>query len=169
MKLLKIDPLRAFLLFCILVFYGYNAGEAYITWIKAREWIFTYHNRDYLVSAFCILPAVLGHTATIWGHYFRSDREFQHSLDKVTTSKSPKEKTSLWELHIWWGYTVKYWVLVGAVVLIQLGWIAIVVSSTLGDELEDPEITVQAIIGRKLFTPCLFFCWYCCFDSRPPW
>ncbi|KAH7044861.1 hypothetical protein BKA57DRAFT_440020 [Linnemannia elongata] len=150
MKLLKIDPLRAFILFCILVFYGYNAGEGYITWIKAREWIFTYHNRDYLVSAFCILPVVLGHTATIWGHYFRSEREFQHSLQKVTTAKSPKEKTSLWELHILWGYTVKYWVLVGAVVLIQLGWIAIVVASTLGDELEDPDTTVEAVIGLQI-------------------
>ncbi|KAF9912208.1 hypothetical protein EC991_000619 [Linnemannia zychae] len=150
MKLLKIDPLRVLIIFCILVFYGYNAGEGYITWIKAREWIFTYHNRDYLVSAFCILPAVVGHMATIWGHYFRSEREFQHSLHKVTTAKSPKEKTSLWELHIWWGYTVKYWVLVGAVVLIQLGWIAIVVSSTLGEQLEDPDSTVEAIIGLQI-------------------
>ncbi|KAG0283325.1 hypothetical protein BGZ96_012319 [Linnemannia gamsii] len=150
MKLLKIDPLRAFILFCILVFYGYNAGEGYITWIKAREWIFTYHNRDYLVSAFCILPVVLGHTATIWGHYFRSEREFQHSLQKVTTAKSPKEKTSLWELHILWGYTVKYWVLVGAVILIQLGWVAIVVASTIKEELEDPDTTVEALIGLQI-------------------
>ncbi|KAF9547048.1 hypothetical protein EC957_008897 [Mortierella hygrophila] len=150
MKLLKIDPLRAFILFCILVFYGYNAGEGYITWIKASEWIFTYGNRDYLVSAFCILPVVLGHTATIWGHYFRSEREFQHGLQKVTTAKSPKEKTSLWELHILWGYTVKYWVLVGAVVLIQLGWIAIVVASTIGDQLKEDAYTVEAIIGLQI-------------------
>ncbi|KAK3846898.1 MAG: hypothetical protein J3R72DRAFT_432662 [Linnemannia gamsii] len=150
MKLLKIDPLRVFIFVCLLVFYGYSAGEGYITWIKTREWIFTYNNRDYLASVFCILPAVLGHMASIWGHYFRSEREFQHGLQKVTTAKSPKEKTSLWELHVWWGYTVKYWVLVGAVVLIQLGWVAFVIASTLGEELKDPDRSAEAIVGLQL-------------------
>ena len=144
-----VDPLKAFVLACILIFYGYSTGEAYITWIKTREWIFSFNNRDYLVTAFCLLPTVLGHMATIWGHYFRSEREWHHSLDKVTTSADPKEKTSLWELHTLWGYTVKYWVLVGSVVLIQLAWIVVVVYCTLPNELKDPDYTTEALIGRK--------------------
>ncbi|KAF9922749.1 hypothetical protein FBU30_007122 [Linnemannia zychae] len=143
-------PLKAIVIFCILVFYLYNAIEGYITWIKVREWIFSYHNRDYLVSAFCILPAVLGHMATLWGHYFRSEREYQNSIQKATCAKSSKEKMSLWEHHIFWGYTVKYWVLVGAVVLIQLGWIVMVVLGTIKEELEDPEYSVLAIIGLQM-------------------
>ncbi|KAF9108400.1 ferric/cupric-chelate reductase [Mortierella sp. GBA35] len=149
MKFPTIDPLKAFVLVCLLIFYGYNSVEGHITWIKTREWIFSYNSRDWMVTAFCILPAALGHMATIWGHYYRSEREFHHSLRKVTTTKNPKEKTSLWELHTLWGYTVKYWILVGSVVLIHCGWIAFVVAGTIKRQLERNQPIIE-IIGLQI-------------------
>ena len=98
-----IDPIRGFVLACLLIPMGYLAGEGYITWVLTMEWIFYLNNRDYFTAAFCILPSVLGHLATIWGHYYRSEREFQHSINKVTTPASVKQKISLWEHHILWG------------------------------------------------------------------
>ncbi|KAK3821604.1 MAG: ferric reductase like transmembrane component-domain-containing protein [Benniella sp.] len=120
-----IDPLRAFVLACILIPVGYFAGEGYITWILTREWIFYLNSRDYYTAAFGLLPTAMGHVATIWGHYFRAEREFQHSITKVTTPVSVKQKISLWEHHIFWGYTVKYWILVAVIVLLNCGWVLI--------------------------------------------
>lgn len=119
----SIDPLRAFVLACILIPVGYLAGEGYITWILTREWIFYLNSRDYYTAAFCLLPTAMGHIATIWGHYFRAEREFQHSISKVTTPVSVKQKISLWEHHIFWGYTVKYWILVAVIVILNFGWV----------------------------------------------
>ncbi|KAI8602057.1 ferric reductase like transmembrane component-domain-containing protein [Dissophora ornata] len=145
-----IDPVRAFVLVCLLIPVGYLAGEGYITWILTSEWIFNLNNRDYLTAAFCILPSVLGHLATIWGHYCRSEREFQHSIDKVTTPATVKQKISLWEHHILWGYTVKYWILVGFVVTINVGWVATSVAPYAKELMEnyDVEGGLGLIIGE---------------------
>ncbi|KAF9352168.1 hypothetical protein BGX26_009977 [Mortierella sp. AD094] len=120
-QLLK--PFRALILFCLIVIWGWNLADGYVTWILTREWIFYLNNRDYFTAAFLLLPSALGHLATIWGHYFRSEREFQHSIAKVTTPVSVKQKISLWEHHIMYGYTVKYWILVSFIVLANIAWI----------------------------------------------
>jgi len=137
MPLPAIDPLRAFVLACILIPVGYFAGEGYITWILTREWIFNLNSRDYYTAAFGLLPTAMGHVATIWGHYFRAEREFQHSITKVTTPVSVKQKISLWEHHIFWGYTVKYWILVAVIVLLNCGWVLISDLPYAKEELEE--------------------------------
>ncbi|KAG0367470.1 ferric/cupric-chelate reductase [Gamsiella multidivaricata] len=119
---LSIDPLRALVLLCLLIITGYMAVEGYYTWVLYSEWIFDLNNRDYLTVPFMIFPSVLGHMATIWGHYYRAEREFQHSIAKVTTPVSVKQKISLWEHHVLWGYTVKFWILAGFMVLLNIGW-----------------------------------------------
>ncbi|KAF9110410.1 hypothetical protein BGX27_006369 [Mortierella sp. AM989] len=121
---LSVDPLRTPILTCFVVIFGWIAADGYVTWILTREWIFYLNNRDYFTAAFLILPSALGHLATIWGHYFRSEREFQHSITKITTPVSVKQKISLWEHHIMFGYTVKYWILVGIIVLANIAWVA---------------------------------------------
>ncbi|KAF9188048.1 ferric/cupric-chelate reductase [Haplosporangium sp. Z 11] len=128
MGFLSIDWLKAFILLCCVPIIGYNAAESYFTWFLTREWIFDFNTRDYYVTLFCIIPTVLGHFATLWGHYFRSEREFQHSIAKVTTPVSVKQKISLWEHHILWGYTVKYWLLVGFVVVLNFAWVVVKVA-----------------------------------------
>ncbi|KAG0009025.1 hypothetical protein BGZ80_002821 [Entomortierella chlamydospora] len=102
--------------------WGWNLADVYVTWILNRDWLFFMNNRDYFVAVFLLLPSAVGHLATIWGHYFRSEREFQHSIAKVTTSDSVKRKIPLWEHHIWFGYTVKYWILVSLVAIASIVW-----------------------------------------------
>ncbi|KAG0214774.1 hypothetical protein BGX28_001409 [Mortierella sp. GBA30] len=118
---------RVFVLICLLVPAFYLTGEGYVTWHTFREWIFSWNRRDYYTAAFCILPTALGHFGTIWGHYFRSEREFQHSIAKVTTPRTVRQKISLWEHHIFLGYTVKYWLLVGFLVLMNCSWVTIAI------------------------------------------
>ncbi|KAF9202930.1 hypothetical protein BGZ49_006966 [Haplosporangium sp. Z 27] len=117
--------LQSFVLLCIAIMVGWMIADGYVTWILTREWIFYMNNRDYFVGVFLLIPSALGHLATIWGHYFRSEREFQHSISKVTTPVSVKQKISLWEHHIFFGYTVKYWILVTLVTLISFAWMII--------------------------------------------
>ncbi|KAG0240301.1 ferric reductase like transmembrane component-domain-containing protein [Mortierella sp. GBAus27b] len=137
MGLPVVDPLRVFVLVCLLIPVAYLAGEGYITWFLTREWIFYFNSRDYYTAAFCLLPIILGHIATIWGHYFRAEREFQHSITKVTTPVSVKQKISLWEHHIFLGYTVKYWILVAIIVLLNCGWVVSADLPYAEEELED--------------------------------
>ncbi|KAG0054471.1 hypothetical protein BGZ83_011158 [Gryganskiella cystojenkinii] len=132
----RIDPLRGLILVCLMISFLWSAMEGWVTWILTREWIFYFNSRDYFVGALLITPSAIGHLATLWGHYFRTDREFHHSLSKVTAPATVKQKISLWEHHIFWGYTVKYWVLVGFIVLLNLTWLAILMTSTYKDMLQ---------------------------------
>jgi hypothetical protein len=116
------NPFFLFILVCILIPIGYNFVDYDLTWATKIGTNWFYNVRDYYVIGACIAPSVLGHIASIWGHYYRAEREFQHSIAKVTTPKSVKQKISLWERHIWWGYTVKYWIMVAMVVLLNLTW-----------------------------------------------
>ncbi|KAG0246259.1 hypothetical protein BGX31_003449 [Mortierella sp. GBA43] len=117
-----LNPFFLFILVCILIPIGYNFVDYDLTWATKIGTNWFYNVRDYYVIGACIAPSVLGHIASIWGHYYRAEREFQHSIAKVTTPKSVKQKISLWERHIWWGYTVKYWIMVAMVVLLNLTW-----------------------------------------------
>ncbi|KAG9327784.1 hypothetical protein KVV02_000230 [Mortierella alpina] len=143
---MALDLYRASVLFCLLIPAGYLTGEGYLTWFLTREWIFSWNSRDYYTAAFCILPTALGHLATIWGHYFRCEREFQHSIAKVTTPRSVQQKISLWEHHIFWGYTVKYWLLVAFIVLMNIAWVTIATVKSAPDYF-DGEIGLEGAIG----------------------
>ncbi|KAG0026492.1 hypothetical protein BGZ81_006311 [Podila clonocystis] len=121
----SVDLRKVLIFICLLIPAVWYSFEGYITWILKREWIFYLSNRDYLTTALFLIPWIIGHMATIWGHYFRAEREFQHSIAKVTTPASVRQKISLWERHIFWGYTVKYWILVGALVIMKIGWVLI--------------------------------------------
>ncbi|KAG0368476.1 hypothetical protein BC939DRAFT_488780 [Gamsiella multidivaricata] len=117
-----LNPFFFLIVICILIPVAYNFADYELTWHRKIDSNWFYNKRDYYVLALCIAPSVLGHLATIWGHYYRAEREFQHSIAKVTTPVSVKQKISLWERHIWWGYTVKYWIMVVVTVLLNLTW-----------------------------------------------
>ncbi|KAF8979035.1 hypothetical protein BGZ46_005908 [Entomortierella lignicola] len=117
-----VNPFFFFILICILIPVAYSFADYQLTWFQRIKPNYYYNERDYYVLGLCIAPTVLGHIATIWGHYYRAEREFQHSIAKVTTPASVHQKISLWERHIWWGYTVKYWIMVLISVLLNLAW-----------------------------------------------
>lgn len=121
----SVDLRKVLIFICLLIPAVWYSFEGYITWILKREWIFYLSNRDYLTTALFLIPWIIGHMATIWGHYYRAEREFQHSIAKVTTPASVRQKISLWERHIFWGYTVKYWILVGALIIMKIGWVLV--------------------------------------------
>ncbi|KAF9305719.1 hypothetical protein BGZ74_009168 [Mortierella antarctica] len=121
----SVDLRKVLIFICLLIPAVWYSFEGYITWILKREWIFYLSNRDYLTTALFLIPWIIGHMATIWGHYYRAEREFQHSIAKVTTPASVCQKISLWERHIFWGYTVKYWILVGALIIMKIGWVLV--------------------------------------------
>ncbi|KAI1314921.1 hypothetical protein EDD11_001558 [Mortierella claussenii] len=117
-----LNPFFFLIVTCILIPIAYNFADYDLTWTSKIGTNYSYNERDYYVLGLCIAPSVLGHIATIWGHYYRAEREFQHSIAKVTTPASVNQKISLWERHIWWGYTVKYWIMVFVTVLLNLAW-----------------------------------------------
>ncbi|KAF9181142.1 hypothetical protein BGZ51_005647 [Haplosporangium sp. Z 767] len=119
------SPFFFFILLCILVPVGYQFADYELTWHSKIGNNYFYNQRDYYVLGACIAPSVLGHIATIWGHYYRAEREFQHSIAKVTTPASVNQKISLWERHIWWGYTVKYWIMVLVIVLLNIAFFTV--------------------------------------------
>lgn len=118
-------PFYFFIILCCLIPIGYQLGDYQLTWQAKITSNYFYGQRDYYVLGACIAPSILGHIATIWGHYYRAEREFQHSIAKVTTPASVNQKISLWERHIWWGYTVKYWIMVGVMVLMNIVWFTV--------------------------------------------
>ncbi|KAG0332337.1 ferric/cupric-chelate reductase [Podila humilis] len=121
----SLDLFKVLIFLCLLIPTLWYCCEGYVTWIWKREWIFQFGNKDYLTTAFFLVPWIVGHLATIWGHYFRAEREFQNSITKVTTPVSVQQKISLWERHSFFGYTVKYWILVGALGLMKVSWILV--------------------------------------------
>ncbi|KAI9234646.1 MAG: hypothetical protein BYD32DRAFT_464219, partial [Podila humilis] len=125
MSRFSVDLFKVLIFLCLLIPAVWYSFEGYITWILKREWIFYLSNRDYLTTALFLIPWIIGHMATIWGHYFRAEREFQHSIAKVTAPASITQKISLWERHIFWGYTVKYWILVFALIIMKIGWVLV--------------------------------------------
>ncbi|KAG0328362.1 hypothetical protein BGZ99_005545 [Dissophora globulifera] len=116
------SPFSVFILLCILFPVGYTLADYELTWERKIGSNFIYNVRDYYVLGLCIAPTVLGHIATTWGHYYRAEREFQHSIAKITTPASERQKISLWEQHIWCGYTVKFWIMATIAILMNLSW-----------------------------------------------
>ena len=158
------SPFYVFIIICTLIPIAYSAGDYWFTWHEKITSNYFYGERDYYVIGACIAPSVLGHIATIWGHYFRAEREFQHSIAKVTTPASVNQKISLWERHIWWGYTVKYWIMVAFTVLLNVAWF--VTPMVTGTARMIERFGYLAGIARKL-PVCLLLtvCFFC--SGRP--
>ncbi|KAI7832267.1 ferric reductase like transmembrane component-domain-containing protein [Gamsiella multidivaricata] len=78
---------------------------------------------DLFWTTVCLLPILLGHFITIWGNYFRASSQFQHSISKVTTPASEKQRISIWERHdSRFGFTVKFWCLASLIVVMNIYW-----------------------------------------------
>ncbi|KAF9328247.1 ferric/cupric-chelate reductase [Podila minutissima] len=78
--------------------------------------------RDYYFLGLCVLPSILSHLVTIWGHYYRADAIFQESITRVS-SADKKQKVSIWERKdSYFGCTVKYYVLVFIATGVNLAW-----------------------------------------------
>ncbi|KAF9388126.1 hypothetical protein CPB97_001577 [Podila verticillata] len=135
-----VEKRKVLIFICLLLPTLWMFVDGGVTWLIARQWIFSLSNRDYLTTACFLIPCIVGHLATIWGHYFRSEREFQNSISKVTTPVSERQKISLWEHHIMWGYTVKYWILVGVIVLMKITWVCVVVAPNFHEYFVDTSV-----------------------------
>ncbi|KAF9941711.1 ferric/cupric-chelate reductase [Modicella reniformis] len=119
---------RSVALSCVLVLTLYMFADFKVAWLSGVtvKDIYYYNKRDLYVVVLFIIPAIVSHLVTIWGHYFKRDEIFQESIAKCSTA-TVKERTRIpvWERHDpWWGFTVKYWLLVGVSVLLNVIWFA---------------------------------------------
>lgn len=107
----------------MLVMTGWWLADYQTLWGKTEFGDF-YHFaiRDYYFLGLCVLPSILSHLATIWGHYYRADAIFQESITRVSSSDK-KQKVSIWERKdSYFGCTVKYYVLVFIATAVNLAW-----------------------------------------------
>ncbi|KAG0073608.1 hypothetical protein BGZ92_003775 [Podila epicladia] len=86
--------------------------------------ILTYNVRDAFFLSLFVLPAVLSHLVTIWGHYYRADSHFQESIVKVAMKNAKdRKRVSIWERHDpWIGFSTKYWIMVLISVFFNAIW-----------------------------------------------
>ncbi|KAF9317782.1 hypothetical protein BG003_000317 [Podila horticola] len=146
---MAVEKRKVLIFICLLIPTLWMFVDGAVTWLLTRQWVFYLNNRDYLTTACFLIPCIVGHLATVWGHYFRAEREFQNSISKVTTPASERQKISLWEHHIMWGYTVKYWILVGVIVMMKITWVSVIVAPNFHEYFEDTSVFagVGLIIG----------------------
>ncbi|KAF9910686.1 hypothetical protein BX616_010798 [Lobosporangium transversale] len=108
---------------CLAVFSVWLFADYFILWRAKIKSHFVWNEMDIYWSLVCLLPILLGHFITIWGNYFRATNHFQHSISKVTTPATEKQRISFWERHdSYFGYTTKFWWLVGLVVTMNIYW-----------------------------------------------
>lgn len=97
-----------------------------ITWQARRgiRFILLYNIWDAFFLSLFVLPAVLSHLVTIWGHYYRVDSHFQESIVKVCMENSKdRKRVSFWERHDpWIGFSTKYWIVVLISVFFNVIW-----------------------------------------------
>ncbi|KAG0333420.1 hypothetical protein BG000_009170 [Podila horticola] len=86
--------------------------------------ILTYNVRDAFFLSLFVLPALLSHLVTIWGHYYRADSHFQESIVKVSMKNAKdRKRVSIWERHDpWIGFSTKYWIMVLISVFFNVIW-----------------------------------------------
>lgn len=86
--------------------------------------ILTYNVRDAFFLSLFVLPALLSHLVTIWGHYYRADSHFQESIVKVSMENAKdRKRVSIWERHDpWIGFSTKYWIMVLISVFFNVIW-----------------------------------------------
>ncbi|KAG9325265.1 hypothetical protein KVV02_000013 [Mortierella alpina] len=111
---------------CMVVLAMYLSADFRLTWLTTRgiREIYYYNKRDLYFVGLFVLPAIISHLLTIWGHYYRADSIFQQSIALVSTATAKeRRRISIWERHDpWIGYTYKYWVLVAMSVLLNTLW-----------------------------------------------
>ncbi|KAF9362281.1 hypothetical protein BGX34_006488 [Mortierella sp. NVP85] len=131
---------------CVLVFTLFLFADFKVVWLPkvSVKDIYYYNKRDFFVVVLFIIPAIVSHLVTIWGHYYKADDIFQEAIAKCSTATAKERKRiSIWERHDpWWGFTVKYWLLVGVSVLLNLVWFAIPVMTYL-----PPSVKTLGIYG----------------------
>ncbi|KAI9231481.1 MAG: hypothetical protein BYD32DRAFT_204922 [Podila humilis] len=97
-----------------------------ISWQGRRgiRFILLYNIWDAFFLSLFVLPAVLSHLVTIWGHYYRVDSHFQESIVKVCMENSKgRKRVSFWERHDpWIGFSTKYWIVVLISVFFNVIW-----------------------------------------------
>ena len=120
---------------CVLVSTLFLFADFKVVWLPkvSVKDIYYYNKRDFFVVVLFIIPAIVSHLVTIWGHYYKADDIFQEAIAKCSTATAKERKRiSIWERHDpWWGFTVKYWLLVGVSVLLNLVWFVIPVMTYL--------------------------------------
>lgn len=161
---MAVEKRKVLIFICLLIPTLWMFVDGAVTWLLARQWVFYLNNRDYLTTACFLIPCIVGHLATVWGHYFRAEREFQNSISKVTTPASERQKISLWEHHIMWGYTVKYWILVGVIVMMKITWVSVIVAPNFHEYFEDTSVfagvgcksTISSSFSYVTRRPCIY-------------
>ncbi|KAI9236293.1 MAG: hypothetical protein BYD32DRAFT_488186 [Podila humilis] len=119
--------LPSFVIFlCICVFSGWLFADYFMLWQAKIKTHFVWNEFDLYWSVVCLLPIMLGHFITIWGNYFRSSGQFQHSISKVTTPANKQQRISIFERHDrYFGCSVKFWILSGAVTIMNIYWFVV--------------------------------------------
>ncbi|KAF9186052.1 ferric/cupric-chelate reductase [Haplosporangium sp. Z 767] len=111
---------------CIVVVILFLLADFKLTWLSPTTTydIYYFNKRDFYFVSLFILPAIISHLITIWGHYYRADSIFQENIVNVSTATAKERKRiSVWERHDpWLGYTYKYWALVAVSVFLNLIW-----------------------------------------------
>ncbi|KAI1314923.1 hypothetical protein EDD11_001560 [Mortierella claussenii] len=108
---------------CLAVFSGWMFADYFMIWQEKIKTHFVWNEMDMYWSLVCLLPILLGHFITIWGNYFRASSQFQHSISKVTTPASEKQRVSFWERHDpRFGFTVKFWCLASVIIIMNIYW-----------------------------------------------
>ncbi|KAG0368475.1 hypothetical protein BGZ54_001841, partial [Gamsiella multidivaricata] len=108
---------------CLAIFVGWTFADYFELWDEHIKSHFVWNEMDLFWTTVCLLPILLGHFITIWGNYFRASSQFQHSISKVTTPASEKQRISIWERHdSRFGFTVKFWCLASLIVVMNIYW-----------------------------------------------
>ncbi|KAF9578452.1 hypothetical protein BGW38_005729, partial [Lunasporangiospora selenospora] len=93
--------------------------------IDTQDIFYPNNLRDFYSVGFYVIPAILSHLITIWGHYYRVDSIFQEAIVLVATKTAKERKRiSFWDrpLDPWRGWTVRYWCLTIVIVLLNILW-----------------------------------------------
>ncbi|KAF9404613.1 ferric/cupric-chelate reductase, partial [Podila epigama] len=110
----------------MLIVLAFWLGDHKMLWDTKAEVldVYWFGLRDHYFLGLCVLPSLVSHLATIWGHYYRADAIFQDSITRVSSTDKTR-KVAFWERHdSWLGYTYKYWFLVFIAAFVNLVWFA---------------------------------------------
>lgn len=130
----------------MLILSAFWIGDYEILWMTRVQEVYWVGKRDYYFWGLCIAPSIVSHSVTIWGHYYRADSIFQKSVSRTSWPASlPLQErnttrlnqVSIWERKDrWYGYTVKYWVLVFIASGVNLVWFIQPLAGNIGKALE---------------------------------
>ncbi|KAF9346804.1 hypothetical protein BGX26_001680 [Mortierella sp. AD094] len=146
----------------MLVLLAFWLGDYNMLWNTKAEVVEVYWVglRDYYFWGLAISPSIISHFVTIWGHYYRADSVFQQSIKRVSwpASLSAEERRakrlneiSIWEKHDpYFGYTVKYWVLVFIATAVNLVWFLLPIVINIKEALDEREESAVVVWGSYI-------------------